>query len=413
MAGTIYAQNGTVSPYSYFGVGDLRSVVSVENQMMGGISMYGDSIHLNLNNPAAYAKLRTTTYTASISRKEIGLKSVDGKQNSSVTNLGYLSIGFPIIDEIAGVGFGLKPYSSVGYGIKSKYNDPDAGLISNEYSGEGGLNTVYFSLGFKLMKDLTLGATANLNFGTVKSRRVQNIENVQFGTFDFRESQISGGNFKFAANYEPMITDKIRMNTFLGIDTQVNMSSKNTKTIGSFSSSTGQEVEKIDVNLNRLGLKRRGIMVPTNTTLGLGFGQDRKWFVGGEYSFQKLEKYSAPFFNVDNLTYENASKFSLGGFYVPDYTSFSSYFKRVTYRAGAKYGNSGMIVNNESIKDFGITFGLGLPMNAPNDPFSNINIGFEIGQRGTTDANLIKESYIKINIGLSLNSKWFHKRTID
>lgn len=36
MAGTIYAQNGTVSPYSYFGLGDLRSIGSVENQMMGG-----------------------------------------------------------------------------------------------------------------------------------------------------------------------------------------------------------------------------------------------------------------------------------------------------------------------------------------------------------------------------------------
>lgn len=37
MAGTIYAQNGTVSPYSYFGLGDLRSIGSVENQMMGGV----------------------------------------------------------------------------------------------------------------------------------------------------------------------------------------------------------------------------------------------------------------------------------------------------------------------------------------------------------------------------------------
>ena len=64
----IYAQNGTVSPYSYFGVGDLKATRTVENQMMGGLSVYADSIHLNLNNPAAYSKLGLTTYTAGLSR---------------------------------------------------------------------------------------------------------------------------------------------------------------------------------------------------------------------------------------------------------------------------------------------------------------------------------------------------------
>ncbi|WP_342773992.1 hypothetical protein [Muriicola soli] len=35
-ASSLYAQDGTVSPYSYFGVGDLRSGSTIENQMMGG-----------------------------------------------------------------------------------------------------------------------------------------------------------------------------------------------------------------------------------------------------------------------------------------------------------------------------------------------------------------------------------------
>lgn len=72
-----------------------------------------------------------------------------------------------------------------------------------------------------------------------------------------------------------------------------------------------------------------------------------------------------------------------------------------------------MVVNNEDITDFGITFGVGLPLDATNDPFSNINIGFEIGKRGTTSADLIQENYFKINLGISLNAKWFNKRTIN
>ncbi|MDO6853936.1 hypothetical protein Q4599_10125 [Cellulophaga lytica] len=413
MAGTIYAQNGTVSPYSYFGIGDLRSIGSVENQMMGGISMYADSIHINLNNPAAYARLRQTTYTASLSRKDINFKGQNLSDNSSVTNLDYLAIGFPIIDDRLGVGFGIKPFTSSGYEIEESFTSADNGEITNVFSGDGGVNSVFFSAGVKVIEDFTVGVTANYYFGVVDSRRVQDVEDVQYGTFDFRNSRVNGANFKISANYTPMLTDKIRMNTYFGVETQNNLSSENTKTIGSFSSSTGQEIETIEVDLDNAGSANRGVTIPTTTTVGLGFGQDRKWFIGTEYSAQNLEDYRAPFFTVSNLTYKNASKIAFGGFYIPDYTSFTSYYKRITYRAGARFENTGMVVNNEDIKDFGITFGLGLPLNAVNDPFSNINIGFEIGKRGTTNADLIQENYFKVNLGISLNSKWFRKRTIN
>jgi hypothetical protein len=68
-----------------------------------------------------------------------------------------------------------------------------------------------------------------------------------------------------------------------------------------------------------------------------------------------------------------------------------------------------MIINEKEINNFGITFGIGLPM----ANFSNLNLGFELGRRGTTDADLIEESYLKVNVGLSLNDKWFRKRQID
>jgi len=41
--------------------------------------------------------------------------------------------------------------------------------------------------------------------------------------------------------------------------------------------------------------------------------------------------------------------------------------------------------------------------------FTNAILSFEYGQRGTTDAGLIKESFYNIIIGLSLNDKWFEK----
>ncbi|MGI9552774.1 MAG: hypothetical protein ACR2MT_16335, partial [Aurantibacter sp.] len=148
MAATgLYAQNGSVSPYSYFGIGDLRSLGTYENQMMGGIGMFADSIHINLKNPAAYSKLGVplgddfgmTTYTAGLSQKQLRLKSFTDQENNQVTNLDYLAIGFSLKRGL-GVGFGVMPFSSIGYNLVSESNNGNGALVTNQFEGSGGLN---------------------------------------------------------------------------------------------------------------------------------------------------------------------------------------------------------------------------------------------------------------------------------
>lgn len=405
----LFAQNGTISPYSYFGIGDLRDNGTVENQMMGGISMYGDSIHLNLTNPAAYSKLKLTAYTAGLSHTEFRLKDWNEQQNISVTNLDYLAIGFPVANNV-GVGFGLMPYSSVGYSLRNETTTGSGANVINVFTGEGGLNRVYASIGFEPIKNLSLGATVNFNFGTLNYERIQSVEDVQFGTLDRRESRINGYDFNYAANYTPTINDKYTLYASVLVNTQGNLVSTNSERLGSFSLVNGSEIEVIDVNLDATNLRHTELKIPTRTTVGLGFGENKKWFLGGEYSFQQFSDFQNAFLGLDNITYNDAATYSFGGYFVPDYRSLSSYFKRVTYRAGLRYDVTGMVVNNKEINNFGITFGLGLPLG---NSFSNLNLGFELGRRGTTDANLVEESYLKINLGLSLNDRWFIKKKIN
>ncbi len=405
----LFAQNGTISPYSYFGFGDNRDNGSVDNQMMGGVSMYGDSIHINLTNPAAYSKLKLTAYTAGISHKEYTLKDWSEEQNTSVTNLDYLAIGLPLAENM-GFGFGIMPYSSVGYSLNSTSINGQGAEVINAFTGEGGLNRLYASIGFEPIKNLSLGITANFNFGTLEYQRAQSVEGVQFGTLDNRKSKINGYDFKYALNYNPTIKDKYTLYTSIIVDTQGNLISKNSQSIGSFSLSTGNNVEVVDVNLDASNLRNTEIKIPTRTTVGLGFGENKKWFLGAEYSFRQASDLENGFLALENVTYNDASTYAFGGYWVPDYRSLSGYFKRVTYRAGLRYDVSGLTVNNKEINNFGITFGLGLPLGTN---FSNLNLGFELGRRGTTDANLIEESYFKINVGLSLNDRWFRKIKIN
>ena len=75
-----------------------------------------------------------------------------------------------------------------------------------------------------------------------------------------------------------------------------------------------------------------------------------------------------------------------------------------------RYEKTGLMVNSQSINDMGLTLGLGLPLNGT---FSNINIGFELGKKGTTSSNLVQENYANFSVGFSFNDTWFVKRKFN
>ena len=401
--------NGTVSPYSFGGIGDFRPQTTIENQAMGGLSMYTDSIHVNLNNPAAYGKLRLVTYTAGGGHKEVKLKDFTDQESSSVTTLEYIALAFPISPKF-GVGFGVLPYTAVGYNVFSQTTNVTQDTVVNQFTGDGGLNKVFLSAGYEITKNLHVGATVNFSFGNLQYQSVQSIAGVQYGTLNIRESEISGYDFNYGATYTPRIKNKYTLFSSVTVNTQANLVSSNTERLGSFSLSTGEEIEVRDVNLEPSNLRNTELKIPTTTTFGLGLGRDKKWFIGAEYSLQAVSSFRNDFIDPENIAYEDANTIRVGGYFVPDYASFTSYLKRITYRAGARTSKTGLIVNDTSINDFGITFGLGLPVGGG---FSNMNIGFEYGKRGTTVADLIEETYFKVSVGLSFNDKWFQKRKIN
>ena len=69
IAGVTVAQEGTTSPYSYYGIGTLKFRGTVENRTMGGLGVFSDSIHLNLQNPASYSSLRLVNFSVGGSHK--------------------------------------------------------------------------------------------------------------------------------------------------------------------------------------------------------------------------------------------------------------------------------------------------------------------------------------------------------
>ncbi len=140
--------------------------------------------------------------------------------------------------------------------------------------------------------------------------------------------------------------------------------------------------------------------------------------MGVEYENQEAIE-TTGFLNTSNAPYKysESNRISLGGYYLPKINSISSYWHRVTYRAGVRLEKTGLLVdgsglntNFTQVNDFGMSFGLGLPLRQ----LSTVNMGFEFGKRGTTNNNLIQENYFNFRLSLSLtDTQWFQKRKID
>ena len=415
-----YAQLRTTSPYSFYGIGSLKFKGTTENRSMGGLSIYTDSIHVNLRNPASYGgepiktfpfngENRAIRYTVGGSSSNTKLNTSAASDNVSSSTFDYLAVALPMGK--FGVGFGLLPYTSVGYQLESYDNQS---VLDYRYRGEGGLNKAFLGLGYQLAKDFSIGVDASYNFGNIQNNVVQfryddegNL--LQYHGRENNRSDLSGLNFNFGMTYKPMITDKLRLTTAFTYSPKADLTSKNQRVIATvIVTEEGSEfpINEIDVDLASEGIAETNLTLPTKTSVGIGIGQDRKWFVGTEYTMLKTSEFSNEIFSFDNANYVDATTLAVGGFIIPEYNSFK-YWKRVVYRAGFNFEKSGLEINNEAINEFGITFGVGLPVG---NMFSNVNIGFEYGQRGTVNQNLVKENFVNFQLSLSLNDRWFVKR---
>ena len=406
----IFAQESTSSPYSFYGIGDIKFKGSVENRSMGSISVLPDSIHINIQNPAQFACLKLTGLALGGTYANTKSKTETQEAKARRTSLDYMVVGIPVGK--VGIGFGLIPYSSVGYKIgRTAYvtnnnNDTIRSIISR-YNGIGGVNKVFLGFGYRLTKNINIGGDLQYNFGTIETNSLQYQTDLQYGSRENNVSDLRGVNFDLGITYQTKVNSKYSFFSSLAYTPEAVLTSGNTRNI-EIVLVTSSSVRPVETQ--NIGVADTKIKLPSKLSFGSGFGQVKKWLVGGEISFIQNSVMSNRFTDINGATFENSVRYSLGGFFIPNYNSYSSYYKRMVYRGGLRYENTGLVIQDKSITDFAANIGLGMPLGGT---FTNINIGLEIGRRGTKYYNLVEENYINLSVGLSLSDKWFVKRKFD
>lgn len=401
-----FSQQNTASPYSYFGIGQVLFNGTEDIKAMGGLSIKGDSLSLNLGNPASYSHLKLTNFSVGATTSFTTLKSNSTDDKAKRTNLDYLAIGIPM-GKFGGA-FGLMPYSATGYKMTSTYTDGNGYERTQNFTGEGNLNRVFLGLSYFINTKFSVGINLEYNFGKFDTRISEYITGITTGSREINESTTSGFSTNIGLLYKDKLNDKLEYYTSLTYSPEAKLNTRNDRNLATVTrTNTGSEI--LTQPSMSIDMPDSKLVIPSKFSGGFGIGQKNKWMVGTEITLMQNKNMTNRFAdNTNSYKYENGQKYVIGGFYIPKYDSFSSLFSRSVYRAGFRYTKTGLNINNQDVNDYGINFGMGIPVGV-----SKIDLGFEVGKRGTTNNGLIQENYFNISIGLSLTDKWFKKTYID
>lgn len=407
----IKAQTSTTSPYSRYGIGDLSYKGLGRTMSMGKTAVaIQSSYNINPINPASYSAFKPNTFVfeAGFLHKYTNFETSESSWYSNNSNLDYLVAGF-YVKKWWGTSFGLQPVSSIGYnlqGTDSLYVEEGYSKIIQSYFGEGGLNKFYWGNSFKLYKGLSAGVNISYIFGSIDRNTETAISETSFSSVVTENHRYlaKGFNYNFGVQFTDSITSK-KDTTISKLIYTVGANFDNGNMINSFD--TQNIVRQISMNNNYIvdtiandTINEAKIMMPQSIGLGFSVKYNQQFTVSVDYNIEKWE--GLTIFN-DNYKMFNSRFVGLGMEYCNN--EFSTIYKKtLRYRLGAYYQNTYLNINSNQINQYGITFGMGVPIKS-----SILNLGFEMGQRGTTENNLIKESYILFNLNFSIYDLWFVK----
>ncbi len=407
----IFAQfnNNTSSPYSRYGLGELHHYSFGRSTAMGGASIASrNGQQINIGNPASFDAVDSLgfMFEFAINAKYSEFKNDIGANTSSNINFQYFAMNFQINNRM-GTSIGLVPFTDVGYNVVVDQDIENTGPVRTTYYGAGTISNAFVGFAIEPIKNLSIGANLNYYFGMLN----RNAEVEFFGASDFyglqqyKTLRISDFSFDFGLQKTFRFNNKNRF--ILGLVYE------NNPTYNSFYSDITQKNlqagSAIDQDTLYYASESKSVIeFPFTFGVGLSYVKEDKLEINADYYYQNWS--DAKFLGTKSKYLTDLSKFALGAEWIPDKFSINSYTKKIAYRAGFKYEQTYLIFNNRQINDFGITFGVGLPVYRSK---TTINLAAEIGRKGTTKENLVLENYVRFNLMVNLYDLWFIKRRFD
>jgi len=401
------------SPYSSFGLGDLTFKGFGRNRAMGGISIaMKNGRYIDYLNPASYAARDSLSLlfefggVGQISHVSTG----DGSNVPWDINFSHMAFSFPITRKLS-FGAGIVPYTLSNYNFLYEVNygdelyNPEVGRLEYLFKGEGGLNEVFFGGAYEITKNFSFGINGRYIFGNItKIQSVTLVENPDAYHTKIEEQDIFGGlNISFGLQYEGHFGKdwEVVAGGFYTPKSKINKKTELLATNNLFlENGTSIDTLKFDIT------DKNKQEFPGSYGIGVVFNKADQIIFGIDY--KKTLWANSNIMNLESI--KNSQSILMGVEFTPSPRELRSYLKRIHYRAGGYYTNSYLEVQGNQLTDFGITFGVGLPIGRSRSSF---NFAFDLGRRGSKQNNGILEKHGAITFSLLVYDIWFMKRKFD
>ncbi len=409
------AQFNTYSPYTRFGLGDLAKPGLGQNLSMGGtgIAIHNNS-RINYLNPAAFASIDSTSvfFDFGVNSFHNQYETANAKNTWWNMNLHHVTFASSMGKHL-GFSAGIVPYSSVGYNIKQEYNDTQTGTALDIYNkGDGGILNFYVGTAMKFFDRISIGVTMNYLLGRLTREQLAKLP--AYKTWSAKSVQnldLRQPVFSFGLQYQETFDDRFFfcLGGTYDLETRIRANTKTRITNNVYPYKRAHLNDSVIID-PAYKLDEDTLMapftLPSKTGLGLAFGIPGKLTITADYYMQDWTGSLSGY----NYSTTKASSIHFGAELIPNQKALRGYHKFIAYRLGGYYSDYYLVVNGEQLKDYGITFGLGLPVKSMK---TSLNVSFTLGTRGTTDFNLVKENYGIITFNVTLHDLWFRKRKFD
>ncbi len=397
------------SPYSRYGIGLLKEQENIANRGMGGTSIADASpLLINNLNPASFASLQLTTYQLAIEGASFTVRNNTASNRTGGAGLSYMNVGVPLKKDKAGLSFGLLPFSRTKYNLQDNDSVPGVSRVLYDYFGGGGLQKAYVGAGYKY-QGFSIGATFGYVFGNYQNNvQATFVDSLRILTTDIvNRSIVNGITWEFGAMYEL----KIKKDNFLnfGVTYSGNSNLDASRDKYWFSSLGGVDQGGYSYAADSIEGEKGTVKLPSTISFGLMYGKGTQWKAGADFIRSDWSQYRY-YDQVDS--FQQRYTIRTGVSYVPDANDIRSFWKRATYRLGAYYNLEALSLNNTQLDSKAITAGLGMPIGrvAKRGGIGQLNISYQLGQRGELTNNLVREAYSRFAVGITVNDKWFLKR---
>lgn len=414
--------NGTNSPYSRFGLGMLDDQSQGFNKAMSGL---GIGLHagnrVNMLNPASYSKADSLTFIFDVGMSLQNGNFSDGSTsvNAHNTSLDYVNALFRIRKHV-GFSFGFVPYSSIGYNFTTSQHvgtDYVSGnTITNQstYYGDGGIHQLYAGIGWEPFRNFSIGANVSYLWGNYYHTVSQTLYN--------------GSSADANANnlYRQFNADITTYKVDLGIQYDIPINKKNLLTIGAIAG-IGHKINNSATVLTHTTnsdsttqVAPNAFQLPYSFGVGINWKYNNQWSVGADVHHEKWADCVMPAIDDQTSVYAaqkgqflNRTKAVIGAEFVPNRES-RRYLQRVEYKIGASYSTPYVKVNGQDgPREYGITAGFGLPITNNINNRSVVNVSFQWLHCSPSATSMITENYLRLNVGITFNEKWFMKWKIN